>query len=88
MGKTENIMKKMLMLVMLMGVSALQSCTTYRIKVVSHPDGATYYFPQKRFLVSEWEGVRTYNGSYTLEWARNAIREDKRPNKVKITYIR
>jgi hypothetical protein len=81
-------MKKRIVLLMLMGVLALASCTSYRIKVVSHPNGTTYYFPEKRFLVSEWEGVRTYNGSYTLEWARNIIKEDKRPDKVKITYIK
>ena len=81
-------MKKRIVLLMLMGVLALASCTSYRIKVVWHPDGTTYYFPEKRFLVSEWEGVRTYNGSYTLEWARNIIKEDKKPDKVKITYIK
>ena len=71
-----------------MGVLVLQSCTSYRIKVVEHPDGTTYYFPEKRFFVYEWEGVRTYNGSYTLEWARNIIKEDKKPDKARIRYIK
>lgn len=73
---------------MMLGVSLLQSCTIYRIKAVIHPDGTTYYFPQKRFLISEWEGVRTYNGDYSLEWARQVIEKDKNPDGVKIKYIK
>lgn len=71
-----------------MGVLVLQSCTMYRIKVAIHPSGATYYFPEKRFLVSDWEGVKNYGGDYTLEWARKVIEADKNPNEVKIKYIK
>ena len=75
-------------MLMMLGVSSLQSCTLYRIKAVIHPNGTTYYFPQKRFLISEWQGVRTYNGDYTLDWARQVIENDKKSDGVRIKYIK
>ena len=81
-------MKYLKTIVILLGVVLLQNCTLYRIKAVTHPNGATYYFPQKRYMISEWEAVRTYGGGFTLDWAREAIRKDKNPDEVKIKYIK
>ena len=88
MGKTEDIMKKLVLGVMIMGVLALQSCTMYRIKMVQHPDGATYYFPQKRILISDWNVIDNFEGDYTLKWARKVIEEDKNKQQIKINYIK
>lgn len=38
---------------MLMGVLTLQSCTSYRLKIITSGE-QKYYFPQKRTLF-EWE---------------------------------
>ncbi len=83
-----NKMNKIKLVVMIMGVLLLQSCTMYRIKSVTHPTGVTYHFPQKRILISEWEDIKVYDGDFSFKWARRVIDYDKNPNKVKIKYKR
>jgi hypothetical protein len=82
-------MKKNIFLVMVMGVSLLQSCVSYRVKVVEHKPNVKYYFPQKRVLLGEWIDVDHRKiGSYTYEWAKEIISEDKNTKVVKPTYIK
>jgi hypothetical protein len=71
-----------------MGVLLLQSCVSYRIKVVEHNPGVRYYFPQKRVFVSDWLDIETYYSDLTLESARKTIKEDKNPFNNNIFYIK
>lgn len=74
---------------MVMGVSLLQSCVSYRVKVVEHKPNVKYYFPQKRVLLGDWNDMDIRNsGSYTYEWAKEVINEDKNIKNVKPTYIK
>jgi hypothetical protein len=81
-------MKKLFFSVMMMGVLLLQSCVSYRIKVVEHKSGVQYYFPQKRILLGEWVDL-TYGKScgFTYKSARDIIKEDRKDKKSKISYI-
>lgn len=66
---------KLILVGILTGV--LSSCVKYRIKEVTHSDGGSYYFPQKRKMVlSEWKDISP-SGNYTYDWARGVIIEDK-----------
>ena len=81
-------MKIKLFLAMLLGVLALQSCTSYRVKVVEHDGGVKYYFPQKKIFVGDWNDLKTYEGDYSKSWAKITIKKDKEPKHKKITYIK
>jgi len=67
----------------LMGV--LSSCTMYRIKRVTHPNGVSYHFPQKRVGFGDWRDISP-TGSYTKEWAHSVIMDDKEINSTKVKY--
>jgi hypothetical protein len=80
-------MKKRIILLILMGVLVLESCTSYRVRVVTHPTGESYYFPQKREGVRGWEDLGYgVGGSYTKDWAEETIRADRNLNSVKVSY--
>lgn len=63
-------MKKLKGLVIIMGVLLLQSCSSYRVKVITSGNNQ-YYFPQKRILY-EWEDI-PYEMFVDLESAMNYI---------------
>ena len=69
-----------------MGV--LGGCSaSYRIRVVKHPTGESYYFPQKREGVRGWEDLGYgVGGSYTKEWAEETIKGDRNLNSTKVSY--
>lgn len=72
-----------------MGVLLLQSCVSYRIKVVEHKPNVKYYFPQKRVLLGEWDDLSNRkSGSYTYEWARKVINDDMQNKEIKPKYIK
>ncbi len=80
-------MKTKFVLLILLGVIGLESCTSYRIKEVTLLNGDTFYFPQKRKGL-EWEDI-SREGSYTKDWAYKAVEEDKDKGiPPKIKYIK
>ncbi len=82
-------MKTKFVLLILLGVIGLGSCTSYRIKEVTLLNGDTYYFPQKRGGL-EWKDI-SRDGSYTKDWAYKAVEEDKNnktPPKIKYIIIK
>ena len=81
-------MKRMLLLVMVLGVVSLQSCSVYRIRIVDHGNGTKYYFPQKRNMLGEWVYLEYGSGNYSFESAKDAIIMDKQPKPKQITYIK
>lgn len=79
-------MKKLITsFVMLMGVLTFQSCTSYRIKVVTHENNEKYYFPEQKKLLS-WEEISGQCGA-TLNSAEETINNLKKANKPKVNYI-
>ena len=74
---------KLIAVGILMGV--LSSCTKYRIKGVEHPDGVSYYFPQKKTGLGSWGDISP-TGSYTYLWAVEVIKDDKEWNSTKVKY--
>lgn len=72
----------------LLFITALSlSCTSYRIKKVTHKNGESYYFPQKKNLITNWENIHRYDGNFTIDWARQVIKEDKEKPQTEINYL-
>ncbi len=65
---------KLILVGILMGV--LSSCVNYRIKKVTHSNGVSYYFPQKKTGLGGWLDLSP-TGSYTYLWAVGVIKDDK-----------
>lgn len=82
-------MNRIKFLAIAMGVLLLQSCVSYRIKVVEHNPNTRYYFPQKRVLLGEWIDL-TYkkSSSFTYKSARKIISQDKQSKSPKTYYIK
>lgn len=70
---------------MVMGVLSLQSCTSYRIRVIEH-GSMKYYRPQKRILYS-WEDMEPFY-SNDLNSAKQKIDEDRNPKIKNFSYIK
>jgi hypothetical protein len=81
-------MKIKVLLATLLGVMTLQSCTSYRVKVVEHSNDVKYYFPQKKIFIGDWDDIQAYDGDYTKGWAKIIIDKDKSPKHKNITYIK
>ena len=81
--KKEKMKYKLVLVGILMGV--LSSCTKYRIKGVEHPNGVSYYFPQKKTGLGSWLDLSP-TGSYTYLWAVGVIKDDKEINSTKVKY--
>lgn len=75
-------MKKLVVFVMLMGV--LTSCTSYRIRVTQH-GSMKYYTPEKRVLFT-WEEILPFYGN-DLESAKKTIDGDRLRKVKNYTYL-
>ena len=76
-------MKKLMVFVMLMGV--LSSCTSYRIRVIQH-GSMKYYVPEKRILYT-WEELLPFYGN-DLTSAKRTIDEDRSRKVNNFTYLK
>lgn len=77
-------MKKIKLVVILLGVIMLQSCYPYRIQVITRTD-RTYYTPMYR--INRFGGWREHYGSYTnKEMALEHIETWKKENYFKKKY--
>ena len=76
---------RLLFFAMVMGVLSLQSCTSYRIKVVEF-GSIIYCTPEKRTLFS-WEEIYPFYGN-DLSSAKKTIDDDKSRKSKRNIYIK
>ncbi len=82
---TVQVGKKLI--VALMGVLMLQSCTAYRIKVITDND-VKYFVPEKRNVLGGWNEMDYYTSDLTYKGAKAIIDEDKHKVTNKKSYIK
>ncbi len=70
---------------MAVGVLSLQSCTSYRIRVIKH-GSMKYYRPEKRILFS-WEEMKPFYGN-DLKSAKERIDEDRNRKNENYSYLK
>lgn len=83
----------MILVVLMVGVLSIQSCTRYKIEIVNHRDGDVVYVPMKRYK-GIWEktghiySTESESRDVIKKWEeeRRFIKQSKKHKFIKIQY--